>query len=34
VRAALTGTGWEAALDYAPRHRLGKQGFRLALEPC
>jgi hypothetical protein len=33
VRAALTGTGWEALLEYAPRHRLGKQGFRLALEP-
>jgi glutathione S-transferase len=33
VRAALSGTGWEAALDYVPRHRLGKNGFRLALEP-
>lgn len=33
VRAALSGTGWEPLLDYVPRHRLGKQGFRLALEP-
>jgi glutathione S-transferase len=33
VRATLSGTGWEPVLDYVPRHRLGKQGFRLALEP-
>jgi hypothetical protein len=33
VRAALAGTGWEPVLDYVPRHRLGKQAFRLALEP-
>jgi hypothetical protein len=33
VRAALSGTGWEPVLDYRPRHRLGKKGFRLALEP-
>jgi glutathione S-transferase len=33
VRDALAGTGWEPLLDYAPRHRLGKNGFRLAFEP-
>ena len=29
VRAALAGTGWEPVLDYAPRHRFDKAGFRL-----
>jgi hypothetical protein len=33
VRGALTGTGWEAVLEYAPRHRLGKRHFRLVFEP-
>ena len=33
VRTAVTGTGWEAVLDYEPRHRLGKREFRLAFEP-
>jgi hypothetical protein len=33
VRDALAGSGWEAVLDYAPRHRLGKKSFRLVLEP-
>lgn len=30
---ALAGTGWEPLLAHAPRHRLGKQSFRLAFEP-
>lgn len=29
VDAALAGTGWEALLAYAPRHRLAKDRFRL-----
>jgi glutathione S-transferase len=33
VLGALAGTGWEAALDYVPRHRLGKRNFRLVFEP-
>jgi glutathione S-transferase len=33
VRDALAGSGWEAVLEYAPRHRLGKRSFRLVLEP-
>jgi glutathione S-transferase len=33
VRGALAGTGWEAVLDHAPRHRLGKRNFRLVFEP-
>jgi glutathione S-transferase len=31
VRAALDGTGWEPIFDAAPRQRVRKQGFRLAL---
>jgi glutathione S-transferase len=33
VRGALAGTGFGAALGYAPRHRLGKRDFRLVFEP-
>jgi glutathione S-transferase len=33
VDAALAGTGCEALLAYRPRHRLGKQRFKLAFEP-
>jgi hypothetical protein len=33
VSAALAGTGWDALLDYQPRHRLGKKDFRLVFEP-
>jgi glutathione S-transferase len=29
VDAALAGTGWEAVLQYEPRHRIGKRGFDL-----
>lgn len=32
VDAALDGTGWEALLEYRPRHRLGKDGFELVFE--
>jgi len=32
MRQALAGTGLEAALDYRPRHRLGKQRFKLVFE--
>ena len=32
VDAALAGTGCEALLDYAPRHRLGKRRFKLVFE--
>jgi glutathione S-transferase len=33
VAKALEDSGWLPLLDYAPRHRLGKRGFRLVLEP-
>jgi glutathione S-transferase len=33
VDAALAGTGLEAWLDFAPRHRLGKRRFQLVFEP-
>jgi len=32
VDAALAGTGWPELLAYEPRHRLGKQGFKLVFE--
>ena len=32
VLAALAGTGCEALLAYAPRHRVGKRRFKLVLE--
>lgn len=33
VRAALEGTGCEALLDAAPRHRVEKRAFQLVLDP-
>jgi hypothetical protein len=33
VDAALDGTGWGALLACRPRHRIGKRGNELALEP-
>lgn len=33
VRAALEGSGCEALLDAAPRHRLEKRSFQLVLDP-
>ena len=34
VDAALAGTGCEAVLAHRPRHRLGKQRFKLVVEPA
>jgi hypothetical protein len=34
VDAALAGTGCDALLAYAARHRLGKRSFQLAFEPA
>jgi hypothetical protein len=32
IDTALAGTGWEAVLDWQPRHRLAKDGFELVFE--
>jgi hypothetical protein len=34
IDRALAGTGCEALLAHAPRHRLGKRRFRLVFEPA
>jgi len=34
VGAALSGTGWESLLACRPRHRMGKAGNELVLEPA
>ncbi|MDJ0785414.1 MAG: glutathione S-transferase family protein [Myxococcota bacterium] len=32
IQGSLAGTGWPELLAYTPRHRLGKDGFRLVFE--